>query len=108
MRGEFKAPKSVRGIRGVPLAGELAEALDSLRAISTFIADDDLVFAHPEIGGPPDRSKVRKRFQVGARASASSGSTTCATRSAHGSRRLAKCPCARSKSGWVTATRRPP
>jgi integrase len=67
VRGEFKAPKSVRGIRGVPLAMELAEALDRLRDVSSFTADDDLVFAHPETGGPLDRSRVRKRFQAACR-----------------------------------------
>ena len=59
--------KSVRGIRGVPLATELVQALDGLRALSTFVADDDLVFAHPETGAPLDRSKVRKRFQAACR-----------------------------------------
>jgi integrase len=63
VRGEFKRPKSRRGSRGVPLAGELHRAIDELRFVSEFTADDDLVFAHPETGKPLDRSFVYKRFQ---------------------------------------------
>jgi integrase len=64
VRGEFKAPKSVRGVRGVPLAVELEVALLRLAETSPFTSEDDLVFAHPETGEPLDRSRVRKRFQV--------------------------------------------
>ena len=67
VRSEFKAPKSRRGSRGVPLANELTEALDELAQRSSFVADDDLVFAHPHTGKPLDRSKVRKRFQAACR-----------------------------------------
>jgi integrase len=63
VRGEFKAPKSVRGVRGVPLAVELEVALLRLAETSPFTSEDDLVFAHPETGEPLDRSRVRKRFQ---------------------------------------------
>jgi integrase len=63
VRGEFKAPKSRRGSRGVPLAGRLVDALEQLAVTSKFRDDDDLVFGHPETGDPLDRSKVRKRFQ---------------------------------------------
>ena len=63
VRGEFKGPKSRRGARGVPMAQRLAGELEHLSQASEFQADEDLVFAHPETGGPLDRSKVRKRFQ---------------------------------------------
>jgi integrase len=63
VRGEFKAPKSRRGSRGVPLASELHEALDELRFVSEFTADDDLIFAHPMTGKPLDRGFVYKRFK---------------------------------------------
>jgi integrase len=63
VRGEFKAPKSRRGSRGVPLASELHAALDELRFVSEFTADDDLIFAHPTTGKPLDRGFVYKRFK---------------------------------------------
>ena len=63
VRGEFKTPKSRRGSRGVPLAPELHAALDELRFVSEFTADDDLVFAHPETGKPLGRSFVYRRFK---------------------------------------------
>jgi integrase len=67
VRGEFKPPKSRRGVRGVPLARELADALDELRRTSSFTADDDLVFASPTTGKPLDRSRVYKRFKAACR-----------------------------------------
>ena len=63
VRGEFKAPKSARGIRGVPMAEEVGLALAELHASSLFTDDDDLVFGHPLTGEALDRSQVRKRFQ---------------------------------------------
>jgi integrase len=63
VRGEFKSPKSVRGIRGVPMADEVGNALADLRVHSLFTEDDDLVFGHPVTGEALDRSHVRKRFQ---------------------------------------------
>ena len=63
VRGEFKAPKSRRGVRGVPLADRLVDALQVLAEHSEFIDEDDLVFGHPLTGDPLDRSKVRKRFR---------------------------------------------
>lgn len=63
VRGEFKSPKSVRGTRGVPLASELEHALATLRSVSLFTEDDDLVFAERETGQPLNRSNVRKRFR---------------------------------------------
>ncbi len=63
VRGEFSTPKSRRGSRAVPLADELAAELERHFQGSPFQADEDLVFAHPRLGGPLDRSKVRKRFK---------------------------------------------
>jgi integrase len=63
VRGEFKAPKSVRGVRGVPMADDVGNALTELRRVSLFTQDDNLVFAHPVTGAGLDRSQVRKRFQ---------------------------------------------
>ncbi len=63
VRGEFKSPKSVRGVRGVPLATELELALTQLRDESAFSDDADLVFARPVTGEPMDRTAVRNRFQ---------------------------------------------
>jgi integrase len=67
VRGEFKAPKSRRGTRGVPMAEELGEALDQLREAALFTDDDDLVFANPTSGKPLDRSTVYKRFKKACR-----------------------------------------
>ena len=63
VRGEFKSPKSARGVRGVPMADDVGEALRELRSTTHFSADDDLVFGHPVTGEALDRSQVRKRFQ---------------------------------------------
>jgi integrase len=63
VRGEFKSPKSIRGIRGVPMADEVGDALAELRASSCFTEDDDLVFGHPVTGEALDRSQVRMRLQ---------------------------------------------
>jgi integrase len=41
VRGEFKSPKSRRGVRGVPMAAELERSLRELRERSSFTADDD-------------------------------------------------------------------
>jgi integrase len=67
VRGEVKAPKSRRGVRGVPLADALARDLERLFQRTAYTDDDDLVFAHPETGQALDRSRVRKRFQAACR-----------------------------------------
>jgi integrase len=64
VRGEFTTPKSVRGSRSVPLAARVSAELDELSKRSAYSADDDLVFAHPLLGKPLDRSKVLKRFKA--------------------------------------------
>ncbi len=61
-RGQFTAPKSRRSVRAVPLADRLAGELERHFGASEWTGDEDLVFAHPETGGPYDPSRLRKRF----------------------------------------------
>jgi integrase len=63
VRGEFGAPKSRRSSRSVPLADRLMAELDAQHRRSRFRGDDDLVFAHPLLGKPLDRSRLLKRFK---------------------------------------------
>jgi len=93
--------------RSVPLATELAGALDRWSHRTTFAGEDDLVFAHPQTGKPLDRTKVTRRFQGACRDAgcASSASTTCATRSGRSSSRTGRRSVA-CRSGSVTPTRR--
>ena len=63
VRGEFTTPKSARG-RSVPLAARVAAELDTLSRRTHYGADADLVFGHPLLGKPLDRSKVLKRFKA--------------------------------------------
>lgn len=67
VRGEMTTPKSRRGTRSVPLADRLAGELERHFRSSVFQGDDDLVFAHPSLGGVLDRSQVRKRFKAALR-----------------------------------------
>ena len=64
VRGEFTTPKSARGSRSVPLAARVSAELDELSKRTAYAADDDLVFAHPLLGTPLDRSRVLKRFKA--------------------------------------------
>jgi integrase len=66
-RGHFGTPKSSRSSRTVPLAAHVGDALRLQRRESRFRTIGDLVFAHPELGGPLDPSRVRKRFIATAR-----------------------------------------
>jgi integrase len=50
VRGHWDTPKSRSGERSVPLATRVAEELRRHRERSSFPADGDLVFAHPETG----------------------------------------------------------
>jgi len=63
VRGEFNDPKSENSGRSVPLAQRVADALTGLRERTLYPADCDLVFCHPETGGPLDRSKLVRRFK---------------------------------------------
>jgi hypothetical protein len=42
------------------MADRIARDLDRWSRRSSYSADEDLVFAHPETGNPLDRSKVTK------------------------------------------------
>lgn len=61
-RGQFSTPKSRRSNRAVPLATRLADELRTHYERTPYRSDDNLVFAHPEIGSVLDPSKLRKRF----------------------------------------------
>jgi hypothetical protein len=63
---EGKSDLSTR--RSVPITDPLARALDDWSQRTSFRHDDDLVFAHPQIGNPLDGSKVSKRFKAACRA----------------------------------------
>jgi integrase len=63
-RGQTGKPKSRRGSRSVPLASRVARELELHFQRSALQDDDDLVFAHPETGGPYDTSKLRKRYDA--------------------------------------------
>jgi integrase len=59
--GEGKSDLSTR--RSVPMTNRLAGELTRWRLRTVFSDDEDLVFAHPELGVPLDRTKVTRRFQ---------------------------------------------
>lgn len=63
VRGEFGTPKSKRSSRSVPLASRVAHELRQLYMRSGYKADSDLVFCHPETGGPMERSRLLKRYK---------------------------------------------
>jgi len=62
---EGKSDLSTR--RSVPMADWLAHELAAWRERTEFDHDDDLVFAHPQLGRPLDPSKVTKRFKSACR-----------------------------------------
>ncbi|MDA0183647.1 tyrosine-type recombinase/integrase [Solirubrobacter phytolaccae] len=62
--GEFNEPKSEESARSVPMATRMAQELERLFQRSRLQADDDLVFGHPGLGKPLDRSELPKRFKV--------------------------------------------
>jgi integrase len=59
--GEGKSDLSTR--RSVPLSDRLVRALKTWRLRTVFADDEDLVFPHPQIGAPLDRTNVTRRFQ---------------------------------------------
>jgi integrase len=59
---EGKSDLSTR--RSVPLADRLAGELDRWSQRTLYGGDDDLVFAHPQLGVPVDGAKVSKRFKA--------------------------------------------
>lgn len=62
---EGKSDLSTR--RSVPMTDRLAAELKRWRLRTVFSDEDDLVFAHPELGVPLDRTKVTRRFQAACR-----------------------------------------
>lgn len=64
VRREFGTPKSRRSVRSVPLAVEVATALEALSRESRWTGDEDLVFAHPASGGPLSAANVTRRMQA--------------------------------------------
>ena len=101
--GEGKSDLSTK--RSVPMTDRLTGELKKWRLRTVYGDDDDLVFAHPELGVPLDRTKVSRssRRPAPRPACGRSASTTCATRSAPRSRPPA-CRCGRSRSTWATPT----
>jgi integrase len=67
-RGRFGTPKTKRSSRSVPMPGRVATALKEHLKRSEYTGADDLVFCHPETGGPFDASKMRKRFKTALKA----------------------------------------
>jgi integrase len=69
VRGEHsstgKSDLSTR--RSVPLADRLVSELDAWSRRSVWVAENDLVFAHPLLGTPLDGAKVTKKFQQACR-----------------------------------------
>lgn len=63
-RGEVTTPKSEAGTRSVPLPTWLAQELAVWEKATRYPGPDDLVFAHPMLGTPLDRSKVTRRWQA--------------------------------------------
>lgn len=68
VRGAFTTPKSTRSSRSVPLASRVADELAEHRARSAFSGPDDLVFCHPVLGKPLERSRLFRRFKEAASA----------------------------------------
>jgi len=61
-RGHLGTPKSRRSSRALPMADRLGGELDHHYKRSLYQGDDELVFCHPQTGGPYDASQVRLRF----------------------------------------------
>jgi integrase len=68
VRGEFGTPKSRRSSRSVPLADRVLAELDGVHKRSRYRDADDLVFCHPLLGKPLERSRLLKRFKANAAA----------------------------------------
>jgi integrase len=60
--GEGKSDLSTR--RSVPMSDRLVRELKKWRLRTVYGHDDELVFAHPELGTPLDRTKATRRFQT--------------------------------------------
>jgi integrase len=64
VRGEFGTPKSRRSVRSVPMADEVARALEGWSKLSAWTGDEDLVFANPVSGEPLGAANVTRRMQA--------------------------------------------
>jgi integrase len=62
VRGEYGTPKSKRSTRSVPMADEVAGALDRHFQRTGLQSDDDLVFGHPLTGMPMYRQGITRRL----------------------------------------------
>ena len=60
--GEGKSDLSTS--RSVPMTDRLARELKKWRLWTVFGDDEELVFGHPDLGTPLDRTKVTRRFQA--------------------------------------------
>lgn len=61
--GEYGTPKSRRSTRSVPMAHEVAVALEALSRRSAHTADDELVFGDPTTGRPLERAALMRRYR---------------------------------------------
>jgi integrase len=60
--GEGKSDLSTK--RSVPMTDRLVAELKKWQLRTVYGDDEDLVFAHPELGAPLDRTQVTRKFQV--------------------------------------------
>lgn len=68
VRGQYGTPKSKRSTRSVPMADEVAGELERLFQRSRWQGDDDLVFAHPQTGGPLPKANITRRMRAALKA----------------------------------------
>ena len=64
VRGRYGSPKSKRSVRSVPMADEVARALEAWSRESRWTGDQELVFANPVSGEPVAGGKVTSRMQA--------------------------------------------
>jgi integrase len=62
VRGRFTTPKSRASRRLVELGSRTQKLLTEHWQTSAHTGDDDLVFCHPETGGPLDPSRLSRRY----------------------------------------------
>ena len=64
VRGEYGTPKSRRRADRCPWPIALPASWTAIARPPSFTGDDDLVFPHPIVGTPLDRSRVLRRFKA--------------------------------------------
>jgi hypothetical protein len=84
-----------------PLADRVAAALELHSQRSGYQADDDLVFCHPDIGRPLDRSKLLKRFKAALAAAGARAVTFHGLRHTFGTRMAAAGVPMRTLQEWM-------